>query len=111
MPVMMSSVARAGVWNLTTTAGNFDVSFRPSGTDGQEDLAANAVVVDIGDHHVAVAALADVVRSKEAAGRPKDLAVLAILHRRLQTLTGASQDELRSAVLQGLRRRQDRGPG
>lgn len=106
-----SSLARAGMWNLTTTAGNFDVSFRPSGTDGYEDLAANAVVVDIGDHHVAVAALADVVRSKEAAGRPKDLAVLAILHRRLQTLTGATPDELRSAVLQGLRRRQDGGPG
>ncbi|MDQ6725904.1 MAG: hypothetical protein M3066_07045 [Actinomycetota bacterium] len=53
-----------------------------------------------------MAALADVVRSKEAAGRPKDLAVLAILRRRLQTLTGASLDELRSAVFQGWRRRQ-----
>lgn len=28
-----SSLARAGVWNLTTTAGNFDVTFRPSGTE------------------------------------------------------------------------------
>lgn len=106
-----SSLARAGVWNLTTMAGDFDVSFRPSGTEGYEDLAANAVVVDVGAHQVAVAALADVVRSKEAAGRPKDVAVLAILRRRLQTLTGASLDELRSALLQGLRRRQDGGAG
>ena len=29
-----------GVWNLTPTAGNFDVSFQPSGTDGYVDLAA-----------------------------------------------------------------------
>lgn len=94
------------MWNLTTSAGDFDVSFRSSGTDGYEDLAANAVVVDLGDHQVAVAALADVVRSKEAAGRPKDVATLSALHRRLQTLRGANQDELRSAVLQGLSRRQ-----
>lgn len=106
-----SSLARAGVWNLTTTAGNFDVTFRPSGTEGYEDLVVNAVVVDVGAHQVAVAALADVVRSKEAAGRPKDLAVLAILRRRLQTLTGVSPGELRSAVLQALRRRQDGGAG
>ncbi len=87
------------MWNLMTSAGDFDVSFRPSGTEGYEDLAANAVVVEIGHHHLAVAAVADVVRSKEAAGRPNDLAVLAILRRRLQTPTGASLDELRSAVV------------
>lgn len=104
-----TSLARARVWNLTTAAGNFDVSFLPSGTEGYEDLVVNAVVVDVGAHQVAVAALADVVRSKEAAGRPKDLAVLAILRRRLQTLTGVNLDELRSAVLQALRRRQDGG--
>lgn len=106
-----TSLARAGVWNLMTPAGDFDVSFRPSGTEGYEDLVRNAVVVDLGDHHVAVAALADVVRSKEAAGRPKDLAVLGALRRRLQTLTGVSLDELRSGLLQGFRRRQGSGPG
>lgn len=66
-----SSLARSGFWNLTTTCGDFDLSFRPSGTEGYEDLAAEAVVVVIAGHDVAVAALADVVRSKEAAGRPK----------------------------------------
>lgn len=106
-----SSLARARMWNLTTTAGNFDVSFFPTGTEGYEDLVVNAVVVDVDAHQVAVASLADVVRSKEAAGRPKDLAVLAILRRRLQTLTGVDLDELRPAVLQALRRRQDGGTG
>jgi len=72
-------LARAGIWNLTTSAGDFDLSFRPSGTAGYDDLAANAGAVNVAGHHVAVAALVDVVRSKEAAGRPKDLAVLQVL--------------------------------
>lgn len=69
-----ASLARANVWNLTTLAGDFDISFRPTGTDGYGDLVASAVVVDLGGHEVAVAALADVIRSKRAAGRAKDAA-------------------------------------
>lgn len=78
------------MWNLTTSVGDFDLSFRPTGTEGYEDLATNAIVVHFAGHDVAVAALADVVRSKEAAGRPKDLATLPALHRRLDTLEGAT---------------------
>ncbi len=101
-----ASLARVGVWNLTTSVGDFDLSFRPTGTGGYEDLATNAIVVHFAGHDVAVAALADVVRSKEAAGRPKDLATLPALHRRLDTLEGANLDELRSGVLQVLNERQ-----
>ncbi len=51
-----SSLGRATIWNLTTTAGELDVTFRPSGTDGYEDLSADAVVVDVAGHDVSVAA-------------------------------------------------------
>ena len=42
-------------------------------------LRSRAQSVPVGDEKLRVAALADVIRSKQAAGRPKDLAVLPIL--------------------------------
>lgn len=104
-----SSLARAVMWNLTTLAGDFDISFRPTGTDGYEDLVTNSVVVDIADHDVALAALADVVRSKEAAGRPKDLATLVTLHRWRDALSTATADDIRAGVRQALDRRSQIG--
>jgi hypothetical protein len=44
-----------------------------------ESLRSRAVRVAIGDSELAVASLADIVKSKRAAGRPKDYAVLTIL--------------------------------
>jgi hypothetical protein len=42
-------------------------------------VRSRAQLVEIGDEKLAVAALADVIRSKQAANRPKDRAVLPIL--------------------------------
>lgn len=42
-------------------------------------LRSRAEVVSVGDEKLLVATLADVIRSKQAAGRPKDRAVLPIL--------------------------------
>jgi hypothetical protein len=42
-------------------------------------VRSRAQVVAVGDEKLAVAALADVIRSKQAANRPKDRAVLPIL--------------------------------
>lgn len=76
-----TSLGRAGVWNLTCSAGSFDVTFLPSGTTGYDDLVRSASVLRVHEHPVSVAALADIIRSKEAAGRPKDLATLPALKR------------------------------
>jgi hypothetical protein len=70
--------------NLVTDAGDMDVTFEPSGTTGYDDLAQNAVVIDLGGLEVPVAALEDVIRSKEAANRPKDLATLPLLRELLR---------------------------
>lgn len=78
------SLLRAGVWNLTTRHGDLDISFVPSGTQGWEDLGPNAVVIDLNGTAVAVASLEDVIRSKEAANRPKDRIVLPALRHLLQ---------------------------
>jgi hypothetical protein len=79
-----TSLAAADVWNLICPDGEFDISFRPSAfAGGYAQLAANAHRVRVGDVEVAVADLADVIQSKESAGRPKDLRVLPMLYRHL----------------------------
>jgi hypothetical protein len=77
------SLARATVWNLVTNAGDLDLAMLPSGTQGYDDLRRDAIAIEILGVPTRVAALADIIRSKEAAGREKDRAALPML-RRLQ---------------------------
>jgi hypothetical protein len=80
-----ASLGRAKAWNLICDQGEFDLSFFPSGIDGgYEQLALRAHRVTVEGTVVVIADLDDVIRSKEAAGRPKDLRVLPILYRRRQ---------------------------
>jgi hypothetical protein len=73
------SLGRSRMWNLTSRFGEFDISFVPSGTEGYDDLARQALIVESHGESVPVADLDDVIRSKEAAGRPKDIVQLPIL--------------------------------
>lgn len=67
--------------NLVTDHGDFDLSFRPAAfPNGYSDLIAHAESVDIGGFAVQVASLGDIIESKEAASRPKDLAALPQLY-------------------------------
>ena len=45
-----------------------------------------AIEMDVAGHTVKVPALEDLIRTKRAAGRPKDLAVLPVLEATLQML-------------------------
>ena len=67
-----SMLERAEMWNLVTSAGRVDLSFKPSGTEGYEDLAPTAVPFEVFGVEIQVARLEDILRSKEAADRPKD---------------------------------------
>lgn len=80
-------LGRAPIWNLVTSAGRLDLAFAPAGTEGYHDLAANALRVEAFGVKLQVAALADIIRSKEAAGRPKDrqdVLLLRELQRRVE---------------------------
>jgi predicted nucleotidyltransferase len=79
-------IAGIDLLNLVTRFGDFDISFVPAGTSGYEDLARKAVRVDLEPVIVPVAALEDVIRSKRAAGRPKDLQQLPTLEILLEEL-------------------------
>ena len=79
-----SSLKNQAILHLTTRAGNLDVTFVPSGTRGYRDLRRDAVEISVDSVPVVVASLADVIRSKEAANRPKDRAALPVLRRLLE---------------------------
>jgi hypothetical protein len=80
-------LSTADTWTLTTSAGDLDLCFAPAGTRGYDDLRRDASREQLGAGlSVAVASLRDVIRSKEAAGRDKDLAQLPLLRRTLERL-------------------------
>ncbi len=79
-------LANVHLLNLQTIYGDLDLSFVPAGTDGFEDLARRALDVTIQGSKVKVAALEDVIRSKEAANRPKDHRSLPMLRQLLEEI-------------------------
>jgi hypothetical protein len=78
LPFDTSAEALAGMrtLNLRTPYGDLDLTFTPDGTDGYADLVRAAQERTIEGVTVRVAALADVIRSKRAANRAKDLEAL-----------------------------------
>ncbi len=72
-------LAASQTWNLVTDAGDVDVSFQPSGTRGYPDLHRDATSAEIYNATVQIASLGDIIRSKQAANRPKDQRVLPAL--------------------------------
>jgi hypothetical protein len=85
------SLARGAVWNLVTNAGDLDLAMMPSGTHGYGDLKRDAIAIEILGVPTRVAALADIIRSKEAAGREKDRAALPMLRRLQAEIEGREQ--------------------
>lgn len=74
-----ATLGRAQMWNLVTDAGRIDVAFRPAGTRGYEDLVSGAEKFRAYGVVFRAASIADIIRSKEAAGRPKDREDVAVL--------------------------------
>lgn len=71
------SLQGVSVLNLTTRFGDLDLAFAPSGfAEGFAALTRSATTITIDGLQVLVAALDDVIASKEAAGRDKDFMAL-----------------------------------
>lgn len=74
------TLAGGDCFTFRTNAGDLDVLGRPSGTGGFRDLDAGAATYDLGDDlTVRVVGIDDLIRMKEASGRPKDEAHLHVL--------------------------------
>ena len=72
--------------NFTLIADNqaLDLLGVMSGLGGYEDIIDRTTEMDVAGHLVKVLSLEDLIRTKRAAGRPKDLAVLPTLEATLQ---------------------------
>ncbi len=75
----------SSLYRLTLDESAVQLDFMPSlhGVRSFEALRSRAVRVTFGGHSLWVADLRDIIRSKRALGRPKDLAVLEILEKTL----------------------------
>lgn len=60
------------------------VVLEPAGTKGYSDLARRLIIYEVEGEEVPVAHLEDIIRSKEAAGRERDLAQLPTLRKLLE---------------------------
>jgi hypothetical protein len=86
-PIEPGYLAGNTAWTLLTQAGVLDLVYLPAGTRGFDDLRLQAVELDLGTGKPAlVASLIDVIRMKEAAGRPKDQATLPALRQTLEVI-------------------------
>lgn len=75
----VAMLSRVELLNLTTRFGDLDIAFVPAGTDGYEGLIENSMRIEVRGTPVVLAALTDIIRSKETAGRDKDLVTLPAL--------------------------------
>lgn len=73
------SLAAVTILNLTTRLGELDLVMQPAGGKSYSALADRGLVVQLHGVPVTLAALDDVIRSKEAAARRKDADALPML--------------------------------
>lgn len=81
-------LSSGNVFSFETRFGRLDVLWEPAGTKGYRDLRRDAVAYELGNHHVLIASLRDIIRSKESAGRAEDLRALPTLRKLLERREG-----------------------
>jgi len=83
-----TSLGQSTMWNLICKYGEFDLCFFPSAfAGGYRELVVNARQATIEGIKVPIAHLSNVIASKEAAGRSKDLQMLPTLLKHYRSLT------------------------
>jgi hypothetical protein len=83
-PIEPAYLGDSDSWTLATTAGDLDILFRPSGTNGFDDLRRDGLEITLRGTPVLLASLRDIIRMKEASNRPKDQAQIPALRRTLE---------------------------
>ena len=78
-PIDGRALEAADIFTLTTDLGMLDLCFRPAGKQTYEQLAAHARTFEVFGLQIPVASLDDIIESKTAAGRNKDLRALPTL--------------------------------
>jgi hypothetical protein len=81
-----------GFLRFDTKFGYLDIIYKPAGIQGFGELARSATEEDTGSARIRVASLEDVIRSKQAVGRPRDLEQLPTLRRLLELVEESNKD-------------------
>jgi hypothetical protein len=81
-----ATLRHATVLTLRTDLGDIDLLAEVAGVGAWEEVKAHARQVDAFERHVPILELAALIRSKRAAGRPKDLAAIPELESLLEAL-------------------------
>lgn len=80
-----SATIRRGLnFTLTTTIGDIDLLGEITGGGGYEDLLPHSIVVDLFGHECRCLDLPWLIKTKRAAGRPRDLEAIAELEALLE---------------------------
>lgn len=87
--IMRPYYPASDLYRVTDEEGTLQVDFLPriAAFRSLERLRRNATITEFDGAKVAVASLADIIKSKHAANRPKDLAVLPLLKATLERST------------------------
>ena len=85
VPFDESSLAQETNFTIQTDQGRLDLLGELSGVGGYRELLPNSVTIEIAGTRCRIASLGDVIRSKEAANRPKDRLALPELRALLET--------------------------
>lgn len=88
----------SGLWRIVCDIDGLQLDFMDAihGIPSFDGLRSRATERHVGGARIVVAALADIIKSKKAAARPQDLAVLPVLERVLEQTTHDSRRQARN---------------
>ena len=89
----------SGLFRVSRDTDSLQLDFMSvvDGVRSFEGLRKRAMPVPFGGSRILVAALADIIKSKRAAGRPRDLAVLEVLEKTLEQTADRTQGKAGSS--------------
>ena len=89
----------SGLFRISRDSDGLQLDFMTliDGVRSFEGLRKRAAVVRFGEASLPVASLADIIKSKRAAGRPQDLAVLRLLEKTLEEASHQPKGPARSS--------------
>jgi hypothetical protein len=89
----------SGLYRIARDEDGMQLDFMTvmDGIRSYEGLRKRAKTIRVADTELSVAALSDIIKSKRAAGRPRDLAVLDVLCKALDEETRVEKDEAGSS--------------
>jgi predicted nucleotidyltransferase len=92
--IMKPYYPASGLYRISRDADGLQIDFMSEihGIRSFEGLRKRAVAIELSGQRLTVARLADIIKSKKAAGRPSDLAAIPVLERTLEEAARNPQD-------------------